>query len=413
MLLPRRKDIKMKKELTLKLQKLSEYTIVYGTRSNGECNLAAAEILKTALNEKLGITLDIVADTNKNTGEKSILVGICEDFDAPALEEMYYTCSLKDDGIYFIGGGLLSVHMGVADYVQNVLSADGDDVTFTEHSASLLKVKHQPKTDGTEFRVMTYNIMAEWPGWGGDYMPIVKRAEGFRAVMSVYDPDVAGVQEVSPEWSEYILKEYGNEYEYINRMTPDGLFVNLSTIIYKKEKFDVLDSGLQYFSFNGPNKIRLVDWAIFRDKATGKSFAFFNSHWCFYRAIDNDAQRESHSKENAVIINQVMADHPDVKYAFSMADFNTVLEHEFSKNFVRDAGLVNSRDVAEEAGTMINRAGGCSTPGKARHMQTGGGSIDNIFITPNMKVLRHETILWNGVEHVSDHSPKYADFVLD
>lgn len=403
----------MKKELTIKLQDLSVYKIVYGTKSNGECNLASAEILKAALGEKLGATLEIIADTDGNIGKESIFVGTTADFESPALEEMYYTCTPSDNGIYFVGGELLSVHMGVADYIENVLKVNGDNVVFTEHSASLLKVKNQPKSEGTEFRVMTYNIMAEWPGWGGDYMPIVKRAEGFRAIMKAYDPDVAGIQEVSPEWSEYILKEYGDEYEYINRMTPDGLFVNLSTIIYKKSKFDVLDQGLQYFSFNGPNKIRLVDWAIFRDKATGKAFAFFNSHWCFYRAIDNDAQRKSHSEENAVIINQVMADHPDVKYAFSMADFNTVLEHEFAKNFVRDAGLVNSRDVAEEAGTMINRAGGCSRPGTARHMQVGGGSIDNIFITPNMKVLRHETILWNGVEHVSDHSPKYADFILD
>ena len=401
-------------EMTVKLQKLSEYKIVYGTRSNGECNLAAAEILKKVIMEKLGAELEIIADTDENIGKESLFVGTCEDFDAPALEEMYYVCKVTENGVYFIGGGLLSVHMGVDDYIKNVLTVNGDDVTFTDHAASLLKVKDQPKPEGTEFRVMTYNIMAEWKGWGGDYMPIVKRAEAFRSIMSAYDPDVAGVQEVSPEWSEYILKEYGDEYEYINRMTPDGLFVNLSTIIYKKAKFDVIDQGLQYFSFNGPNKIRLVDWAIFRDKATGKDFAFFNTHWCFYRAIDNDAQRKSHSEENAVIINKVMADHPDVKYAFSMADFNTPLEHEFAKNFIRDAGLVNSRDIAEAAGNMINCAGGCSRPGTPRHMQaTSEHCIDNIFVTPNMKVLRHETILWNGVEHVSDHSPKYADFILD
>ena len=44
----------MKKELTIKLQDLSVYKIVYGTKSNGECNLASAEILKAALGEKLG-----------------------------------------------------------------------------------------------------------------------------------------------------------------------------------------------------------------------------------------------------------------------------------------------------------------------------------------------------------------------
>ena len=79
-----------------------------------------------------------------------------------------------------------------------------------------------------------------------------------------------------------------------------------------------------------------------------------------------DEERRSHSVENAVIINKVMADHPDVAYAFSTADYNTKLDHEFIANFIRDAHLVNSRDLAREAGTLKNDAGGCTKPGTDR-----------------------------------------------
>ena len=283
----------------------------------------------------------------------------------------------------------------------------------TDFEGTFAAVDNCPKTEGTEFRVMTYNIMAQWSGWGGDYMPVEQRMDGFKAIMDAYSPDVVGLQEVSSHWSDQILEEYGGEYAYVYKKTPDGKFVNLSTIIYKKDKFDLIDKGLQYFSYNGPNQIRLVTWVILRDKATGKQFAFFNTHWRFQESDGTDKERQSHAAENAEIINKVMADHPDVKYAFSTADYNTDRVDPLCLNFLKNANLVDTIDLAKEAGTLKNEVGGSGTLGMSRLELKGGRTIDNIFCTNNVQVLRHETILWNCVEHVSDHSPKYADIVLN
>lgn len=397
------------KNYTLLSLPLESYTIVYTTSDNADCNKKSADHLSAILSEKTGVSLPVVADSDAcDCVNKFILGTDILGVDKP--EIMNYVLKVTDEGCALCGGGLLSVYMGVCKFVEKYVT-DSDVIEFPEGTYSLLKVKDEPLAEGAEFRAMTFNIMAQWPNWGGDYMPVVQRFESFKAIIDGYSPDVAGVQEVSDHWSDMILDVYGDTYEFVNRITPDGLFVNLSTIIYKKAKFDLVDSGLQYFSYNGPNKIRLVDWAILKDKKTSKQFAFFNTHWMFTK--DPDTEREAHSVENAVIIKQVLADHPGVKHAFSTADFNTRLDHPYIINFLKNAGLVNSLDVAKESGHLINEVGGCSKPGVCRESYVGGGSIDNVFVTPTMQVLRHETILWNGIEHVSDHSPKYADVVLD
>lgn len=399
---------------------LKEYSIVYSTvGTTDDYNLANAKLLRQAFSEKAGYILPIIKDTDKCDTAKKILVGTTFNGNAqssavPSVETLSYKFATVGTDFYIMGGGLLSNQIAVTEFISKyfyVRPSDGK-VNITDSEGTFRKVTSCPKTEGAEFRVMTYNIMAQWTNWGGDYMPVEQRYEAFKAVIDVYSPDVVGLQEVSEQWSTKILNELGDEYAYIYRETPDGKFVNLSTIIYKKEKLEVVDKGLQYFSYNGPNQIRLVTWAIFKDKETGKQFAFFNTHWCFQQTDGSNDQRESHSIENAVIINKVMADHPDTKYAFSTADYNTTLDHTYIHNFLQSANLVNSLDIAKTAGTLQNEVGGCGTLGASRENNTGGGSIDNIFVTNNMKVLRHETILWNLIEHVSDHSPKYADIVL-
>lgn len=399
---------------------LKEFSIVYGTvGSDDDYNLTNAKIIREAFSGKAGYLLPLIKDTDECKTARKIYVGtqfngLSDSVSVPKVEALTYKFKTVGNDFFIVAGGLLSNQVAAQTFVSTYFYTRPEDgkVNIVDTEGDLLDVKECPKTEGAEFRVMTYNIMAQWSGWGGDYMPVEQRFEAFKAVMDIYAPDVVGLQEVSEQWSNKILKEYGSKYAYIYQKTPDGKFINLSTIIYNKAKFDVVDKGLQYFSFNGPNQIRLVTWAIFRDKETGKEFAFFNTHWKFQESDGTNVERESHSKENVTIINNVMAAHPTVKYAFSTADYNTVLTHEYCINFLKGANLVNSLDIAKAAGTLKNEVGGCGTLGVSRITNTGGGSIDNIFVTNNMKVLRHETILWNLIEHVSDHSPKYADIVL-
>lgn len=395
---------------------IEKYSIVYASAGEaGKNNLDNANLLKDAIEKKTGAALSVVSDTEYDASGKAVYVGssfakLPENTPCLACDIMNSVRLVSDGNVFLAGGGLLTDYLAVKNFVDDFFSEDAaaEDIVVEDVRKSFIDVPSAPKTEGAEFRAMTYNILAEYPSWG-TYLTVEMRSEAFKAVMDIYSPDVVGIQEVSETWYKEIPRMYEGKYTFVYPNTPDGQFINMSTIWYKNEKFDLVDSGLQYFSYRGPNKIRLVTWAILKDKETDKKIAFFNTHWMFFRP--GDEERRSHSVENAVIINKVMADHPDVAYAFSTADYNTKLDHEFIANFIRDAHLVNSRDLAREAGTLKNDAGGCTKPGTDRRV-TSGGPIDHIFVTDNMQILAYETILWNGVEHVSDHSPKYADIVL-
>ena len=392
--------------VTLNGNDLSEYSIAYGTKGNGDdYNLAGAKMLRDHISKKAGYMLPLIKDTDKCDTKRRIFVGTSFNVGgAPTPAAMCYECKTVGEDYYIVCGGNYTVEAAVYEFIVkhfNKPTTDGK-VTITDYSDDFLKVNEAPKASGAEYRIMTYNILAHY--WT-DYICIDKRSEPLKAVLNVYSPDVVGLQEVCNEWSSKLPGIIGDEYAFINQKTPDGKFINLSAIIYKKDKFDVVDSGLEYLTPQGPNHIRLVNWAIFRDKETGKQFAFFNTHW--------DPPKGPHGADHAKILNKVMADHPDVKYALSTGDYNAKPGTEAYNTFLGQTGLLNSCDVAKASGTLKNEVGGCLTVGFNRENTTTGGPIDHIMITKNISVLAFETILWNGIEHVSDHSPKYADVTLN
>lgn len=391
---------------------LREFSIAYGTAGlSDDYNLANAKIIRQVFSEKAGYTLPLIKDTDTCDTARRIFVGssfanITGIARPEQIDAMSYAFKTVDKDFYIIGGGLLSMQLAAEKFITTFFNKQPSDrkVSITNVESTFLKVTEAPRAAGTEYRMMTYNITAQWEGWGGDYMPIAQRYEAFKSVIDIYDPDVIGLQEVSSQWSEKILNEMGDEYSYVHRNTPDGKFVNLSTIIYKKDKFKMIDSGLQYFNPQGPNHIRLVTWAILEDKQTGKQFAFFNTHW--------DPSYTPHHTDNIAVVNDVMSSHPNVKYAFSTGDYNTRPGSDPYNAFLSKTGLVNSMDVAKAAGTLKNEFGGCAKIGIDKETVTTSGPIDHIFITKNISVLSYETVIWNQVHHVSDHSPKYADVVL-
>lgn len=385
---------------------LSEYSIAYGTKGNSDdYNLAGAKMLREHISKKAGYLLPLIKDTDKCDTKRRILVGA--GFNGVTVQmpdAMCYECKTVGDDFYIACGGNYTAEAAVSDFIIKHLNKQPSDgkVSISDYNGGFLKVSDAQMTAGADYRFMTYNILAHY--WT-DYICIDKRSEPFKAVLNVYSPDVVGLQEVCNEWSGKLPGILGDEYAFVNQQTPDGKFINLSAIIYKKDKFEVVESGLEYLTPQGPNHIRLVNWAIFKDKETGKQFAFFNTHW--------DPPKGPHGADHARILNKVMADHPDVKYAFSTGDYNAKPGTEAYKTFLEQTGLLNSCDVAKTSGTLKNEAGGCSTVGFNRENTTTGGPIDHIMITKNVGVLAFETILWNGIEHVSDHSPKYADVTLN
>ena len=98
--------------------------------------------------------------------------------------------------------------------------------------------------------------------------------------------DIFGAQEVCHDQLEYMLSRLP-EYGYVGVARDDGKQKGeYSPVFYRKERFELLDSGTFWLS-ETPDKVsygwdavcrRVCSWGYFKDKQTKKKFWFFNTH---------------------------------------------------------------------------------------------------------------------------------------
>lgn len=98
--------------------------------------------------------------------------------------------------------------------------------------------------------------------------------------------DIFGAQEVCHDQLQDMLARLP-EYAYIGVARDDGKTKGeYSPIFYRKERFELLDSGTFWLS-QTPNEVsygwdavcrRVCSWGYFKDKVTKKRFWFFNTH---------------------------------------------------------------------------------------------------------------------------------------
>ena len=398
------------KSVTVNGVDLRKFSIVYGTKgSDDSYNLEAAKNLCGQISKAVGYLLPVIKDTEKCETEHKLYVGtqfsgLENEAAVPQPKLLHYECKTVGKDYFIVAGGGYTLRAAVAEFVAKYLGKATEDgtVNITDQNGNYYKVSDAPRAEGSEMRVMTYNILAaHWT----EYMDVQLRYEPFKAVLDTYDPDIVGLQEVCTKWIQLLNNGISDKYGIIHPRTPDNLHPNFSVIIYKKDRFEVVKQGLEYLTPQGPNYIRLVNWVILKDKQTGKLVAFFNTHW--------DPSSGPHGADHAKILNKVMEENPDVKYVFSTGDYNAKPGTEAYTTFITQTGLLNASDVAKAAGTLKNDAGGCAVVGTNKESLTTNGPIDHIIISNNVKVLSFETILWNRVEQVSDHAPKYADVTLN
>lgn len=249
-------------------------------------------------------------------------------------------------------------------------------------------------TDSETVRVMSFNIRC---------LEYSRRKKIVPQLIKEYAPDSLGIQECTYQWYNN-LAESLTDYEFIGvgRDTGDRSAVcgEMSAILYKKDKFNLVDSGTFWVS-ETPDKVsqgwdgacrRICTWVILENKETGEQYAHVNTH------LDHEGA------EARVKGSQMVED-----FALSF-DMPTVLTGDF--NFRRDTdlyeGMVDGglRDVQAIAKDTMD--------GKTYHDYKGGteGSpIDYILVNDQVTdVLRYKIVRekYSG-KYTSDHYPIYSD----
>lgn len=113
---------------------------------------------------------------------------------------------------------------------------------------------------------------------------VTTKADQISAILKDYSPDLFGLQEVqaihAPKYAE-ALEIY--DYVYFDN---DGTTYNSQPIYYKRDKFQLLDSGIKWISDTPDIRSKIEEsaytrsftYALLKDKATDESFLMVNTH---------------------------------------------------------------------------------------------------------------------------------------
>lgn len=269
----------------------------------------------------------------------------------------------------------------------------------------------QKKEKTTSLKIASYNI--QYDRVADTVNTWAKRLPGVVSIFNKYQFDIVGAQEpyltqlndLMPQISDYTyigINISGKESEKRKHYTP---------ILYKKDKFEVLDWGTFWFSETPdvPGKKgwdafspRICTWAKFKDKKSKKKFYFFNVH---FDHIGKIARTES-AKQLLAEVRKKADGYP----VFVTGDFNT---NQRTSNYkiLSDSGtLADSYHV-----TADMRSPNLPTHNSYLKELKGTSRIDHVYVSVNPAIkVNSYTILTDifGEVYPSDHFPVLIEAIL-
>lgn len=257
--------------------------------------------------------------------------------------------------------------------------------------------------------VMSFNIRLPHAGDGIHYWD--HRRPHAVSIIRYHEVDILGVQEAFRRQLDELIADMP-EYEWFGVCRTDGTIHpspdnEFSAILYRKSRFEMLDGNTFWLS-QTPDKAgsvswdaalpRIVTWAKFTDRQTGKIFFHFNTH---FDHIGDTARHES-SKLLRHQIEQIAGDAPVI----ITGDFNCSEKDLPYLTITSDSTFRDAINISKTPhhGPTATFASNFQISGLIDHR------IDFIFATKKIEVLRHAILSdsWNG-NLASDHLPVVAE----
>jgi endonuclease/exonuclease/phosphatase family metal-dependent hydrolase len=246
-------------------------------------------------------------------------------------------------------------------------------------------------------KVMTYNIRLDVASDGINQWS--NRTEKLPALIRKYDPDLIGLQEAMHHQLMTILAALPG-YDFIGVGRDDGKEMGeYSAILYRKSRFDVISQKTSWLSETpgvpGSKSwdaaiTRVVTYGRFKDKASGKTFLYFNTH---FDHIGKEARKRSSMLIKKLIVSERLAASVPV---IVTGDFNSEPGDDAYKELLNTNLLVDSRPADSNEGTF------CTFEVNGPPCRL----IDYIFHSHALKVKEYLVIKDNdGKYYPSDHLP--------
>ena len=162
--------------------------------------------------------------------------------------------------------------------------------------------------------------------WGNTDNPVGNRHTKIRGMVDELVPDVICMQECNPWLSrvgdfpmqEVLLPEY-------LEVLPEKAGENFTPIFYRKDTLELVEGG--WFPFEGKNDegSKSVTWAVFKEKATGKKFGMFSTHFWFMAKDETDAQQRRENAQALCAVAKQIKDKYNIP-VIATGDLNSAVE---------------------------------------------------------------------------------------
>ena len=394
---------------------LQKFRIVYSDKEHGKELVKIVE--KIAI--RTGYYLDLVLDSESQPTQYEILIGDTnrsESSDLDVSDALHYAFKTVNGKLVIKSGGRHSYLKRLEELV-DIITKEASVITMTE--SYLLEGNFLDETydvsmaDGADIRIMSANLMAQRDMYadaaiaaGFDFE---RRAEIFFSSLEFYNPTVVGMQECCLKWRDAIknYRYYDERWQLVEFDNPlvsegdpdDKVY---SSIMFRKDLYELVGSGMHYYSQYGNIRCRNYTWVLLRDRTTEQEFCFVSTHWDGGPDKTTDYERTVlQGEELTSFVNYMALDYP----VFTVGDFNRSETTPTYKKYLEDTGAVDCKHAAKE---LVNP-----------HLNSGHDwgqtyrwsiSIDHITATQKTaEVLRFETLMYNEQIWASDHSWLIAD----
>lgn len=259
--------------------------------------------------------------------------------------------------------------------------------------------------------VMSFNLRYNTPNDGANAWP--ERKELVATTIFFHRADLLGVQEALHEQM-LDMQQTLTEFKWVGVGRDDGKTQGeYSAIFYRHARFEMIEHGNFWLS-ETPEQVgsvgwdaaitRIVTWARFKDKRSGKTFLFCNTHF--------DHMGQKAREESAKLLR--------ARSAALARNVPIIITGDFNAN---EASLVYQTMIAppeKDQRIMKNARALSALPhvGPAWTFHGFGKAterpwIDYIFVSEGVRVLRHAALYEYGEErYPSDHLAVFAELEL-
>ncbi len=371
-----------------------------------EITRKTADMMAATLKEKAGLDLSVgsVAD---HSSDRDIILGI-EALDG----ERVYQVSCTGDILRIAASDSTTLYYAAEAVLAAWLT---HDFGLAQAGAVILPEDRVDELNGlttkldNSITVLTQNVRYADDSDGNT---VQNRALRFMALVEEYQPDLIGCQEYTANWEIWLQKHTKKAggtgaldgYEMIgcSREGRDKKDGERNPIFYRTDRFELLDSDTVWLC-DTPTEARAVagslckricTWALLKDKRTGETILYANTH------LDHSTDEVRSAQMN--ILMDYLADRIGQYPFYLTGDFNCVVN-----SIPYNTAASNLSDSHKTA--WVDH----STETRTYHAyeERGGSEIDFIFHNEQVTPVRYEIISKGYDGYVSDHYGVVAEFV--